>query len=342
MKRQFRQAYVEPTSEQDELLHWKRAHWEEAQIQSRPTRGYVNPSDVEKARLVWQEAQIPKSKPLTDPQAEKLGKALRSAVDWYQMAAEPRPPREKERLEKIKRTAEKLVRLLASSSKTRVRLKREFPRLVDIPSGVGAVSVIRKAAARALVTCDNTTGEKVSRRRAGAILEEKFGSPGRLFIRLRRGPLRKSNRQNSRGYLQRLQGNDRGAVRSIRAGVGAAIRRTGAGRRDDQRGRERPQVFERNALKSERGWPLSRSGDDGQEWAIATKPGWPQMTQSRNAAIAPIKRRALRINDAAAAYGVGRSTIYKLMSEGKLATVKVAGRRLVPCDNMEALLREGA
>ena len=33
MKRQFRQAYVEPTSEQDELLHWKRAHWEEAQIQ---------------------------------------------------------------------------------------------------------------------------------------------------------------------------------------------------------------------------------------------------------------------------------------------------------------------
>ena len=53
------------------------------------------------------------------------------------------------------------------------------------------------------------------------------------------------------------------------------------------------------------------------------------MTQSRNAAVAPIKRRALRINDAAAAYGVGRSTIYKLMQEGKLATVKVAGRRLV-------------
>jgi len=29
MKRQFRQAYVEPTSEQDKLLHWKRAHWQE-------------------------------------------------------------------------------------------------------------------------------------------------------------------------------------------------------------------------------------------------------------------------------------------------------------------------
>ena len=128
MKRQFRQAYVEPTSEQDELMHWKRAHLKEAQIQSRPTRGYLNPSDVEKARLVWQEAQIPKSKPLTDPQAEKLGKALRWAADWYHMTAEPRLPREKEGLAKIKRTAEKLVRLLASSSKTRVRLKREFPR----------------------------------------------------------------------------------------------------------------------------------------------------------------------------------------------------------------------
>jgi excisionase family DNA binding protein len=66
------------------------------------------------------------------------------------------------------------------------------------------------------------------------------------------------------------------------------------------------------------------------------------MTESRNAAIAPIKRRALRINDAAAAYSIGRSTIYKLMSEGKLATVKVAGRRLGPCDNLEALLRQGA
>jgi excisionase family DNA binding protein len=65
------------------------------------------------------------------------------------------------------------------------------------------------------------------------------------------------------------------------------------------------------------------------------------MTESRNAAIAPIKRRALHINDAAAAYGVGRSTLYKLMNEGKLATVKVAGRRLVPGDNMEALLRQG-
>ena len=181
MKRQFRQAYIEPTSEQDELLQWKRAHWEEAQIQSRPRRGYVNPSDIEKARLVWQEAQIPKSKPLTDPQAEELGKALRSAVVWYQTAAEPRPPRERERLEQIQRTAEKLVKLLAGSPKTRVRLKQELPFSYN---DVGTVSKIGKIAARSLITRDDKTGETVRRRRGGAILEEKFGSAGRLFIRL--------------------------------------------------------------------------------------------------------------------------------------------------------------
>jgi excisionase family DNA binding protein len=57
---------------------------------------------------------------------------------------------------------------------------------------------------------------------------------------------------------------------------------------------------------------------------------------------APAERRALRVNDAAFIYGVSRSSLYKLMSEGKLSTVKLAGRRLIPRDNLEALLREGA
>ena len=52
-----------------------------------------------------------------------------------------------------------------------------------------AVWVIWKAAARALVTCDNTTGEKVSRRRAGAILEEKFDSPGACSFGASRKPI---------------------------------------------------------------------------------------------------------------------------------------------------------
>jgi excisionase family DNA binding protein len=53
------------------------------------------------------------------------------------------------------------------------------------------------------------------------------------------------------------------------------------------------------------------------------------------------ERRAPRVNDAAFTYGLSRSSLYKLMSEGKLASVKVAGRRLIPRESMEALLQEG-
>jgi excisionase family DNA binding protein len=53
-------------------------------------------------------------------------------------------------------------------------------------------------------------------------------------------------------------------------------------------------------------------------------------------------RRALRVNEAAILYGLSRSTIYKLMALGTLRTVKVAGRRLIPRDNLEALIAGGA
>ena len=52
----------------------------------------------------------------------------------------------------------------------------------------------------------------------------------------------------------------------------------------------------------------------------------------------PAEKRAYRINEAVAAYRLSRSTLYKLMSDGKLRTVKVAGRRLIPRDAMEALI----
>jgi excisionase family DNA binding protein len=51
-------------------------------------------------------------------------------------------------------------------------------------------------------------------------------------------------------------------------------------------------------------------------------------------------RRALRINAFCAAYGLSRSTAYRLMADGKLQTVKVGNRRLVPVDAAEALLKE--
>ena len=46
--------------------------------------------------------------------------------------------------------------------------------------------------------------------------------------------------------------------------------------------------------------------------------------------ILPTVLVAVRKNDAARARSLCRSTLYKLMKSGKLRTVKVAGRRLVP------------
>jgi excisionase family DNA binding protein len=53
--------------------------------------------------------------------------------------------------------------------------------------------------------------------------------------------------------------------------------------------------------------------------------------------------RAYGVRDFCKAFGVSRSTVYNLISDGRLRTVKVAGRRLIPADAAEALLHgEGA
>jgi excisionase family DNA binding protein len=51
---------------------------------------------------------------------------------------------------------------------------------------------------------------------------------------------------------------------------------------------------------------------------------------------------AFRVNDAVKLIGWSRSNLYKQMKRGTLRTVKVGGRRLVPRDAIEALLKEGA
>ena len=52
--------------------------------------------------------------------------------------------------------------------------------------------------------------------------------------------------------------------------------------------------------------------------------------------------RAMRVNEAAAAYGLSRATLYKLMARsgavGGLRSVKIGGRRLIPVDALEALI----
>jgi excisionase family DNA binding protein len=48
---------------------------------------------------------------------------------------------------------------------------------------------------------------------------------------------------------------------------------------------------------------------------------------------------ALRVDDAAKAIGLSRSSIYMLIGEGSLRSVRVAGRRLIPTDALRDLLR---
>ena len=52
-------------------------------------------------------------------------------------------------------------------------------------------------------------------------------------------------------------------------------------------------------------------------------------------------RRALRINDFCKAYGVSRSTVYKLATEGRLPLRKIGGRSLIRIEDAEALLTGG-
>jgi excisionase family DNA binding protein len=56
----------------------------------------------------------------------------------------------------------------------------------------------------------------------------------------------------------------------------------------------------------------------------------------------PEEKRAFRVRDFCATYGLSRSSVYKMMAEGKLRTVKIAGRRLIPKDSAEALLAQDA
>jgi excisionase family DNA binding protein len=54
------------------------------------------------------------------------------------------------------------------------------------------------------------------------------------------------------------------------------------------------------------------------------------------------EKRAFHVKEAARVYGWSRSTLYKMMKDGTLRTVKVGGRRLIPRDALEALLNEVA
>ena len=62
-----------------------------------------------------------------------------------------------------------------------------------------------------------------------------------------------------------------------------------------------------------------------------------------NTTITPLSDKiALRIPEAARASGLSRSTLYKLISENRLHSVKAAGRRLILRSELEAYLKSCA
>jgi excisionase family DNA binding protein len=50
------------------------------------------------------------------------------------------------------------------------------------------------------------------------------------------------------------------------------------------------------------------------------------------------ERRALSVDETARAVGISRATLYRLVQQKRLATVKIGSRRLVPVGAIDALL----
>lgn len=55
-----------------------------------------------------------------------------------------------------------------------------------------------------------------------------------------------------------------------------------------------------------------------------------------------VNRISYNINEVASMLGLGRTTIYKLIDEGKLARVKVGARTLILARDVDALLQRQA
>ena len=53
-------------------------------------------------------------------------------------------------------------------------------------------------------------------------------------------------------------------------------------------------------------------------------------------------RHALSVRDAAGALGISRATLYRLVQQKRLATVKIGSRRLVPVTALDNLLEKAA
>jgi excisionase family DNA binding protein len=53
-------------------------------------------------------------------------------------------------------------------------------------------------------------------------------------------------------------------------------------------------------------------------------------------------RRAYSVEEAAKLLGVSRVTIFRRLAEGRIGSIRLGRRRLIPTHALETLLREGA
>ena len=58
--------------------------------------------------------------------------------------------------------------------------------------------------------------------------------------------------------------------------------------------------------------------------------------------VPPSQPLAYRVNEFCRVVGLGRTTVYSLIADGTLPTVKIRGRRLIPRDAALALLSKGS
>jgi excisionase family DNA binding protein len=59
-------------------------------------------------------------------------------------------------------------------------------------------------------------------------------------------------------------------------------------------------------------------------------------------AIPPARQRAFSLRDGESLIGLSRSTWYRLERDGKIKLIRIGGRVLIPADEIERLLNEGA
>jgi hypothetical protein len=116
-KRQFSQSHVDPTSDQEKLLHWKRAHLEDAQTQSRPTGVPVNPIALARLNAALSECGLPAVE-CADLQA--IAKRVEWAITRFRVFSDltsvTRARDENDRAGEIRLHAIKLARLLSTPS----------------------------------------------------------------------------------------------------------------------------------------------------------------------------------------------------------------------------------